>query len=137
MRFGIHLPQYGRVATGDNVSRAATHAEELGFSDVWISDHVVHPAAQSYPSPYLLDPFATLSWAAASTTTVGLGTFGVVTYTLYSRSQYQQLDDQLRGTSRFTEQRLVAGGRGGPTGAGMYIDPRGVTGRLSGARGGF
>ena len=74
MRYGIHLPQYGRAASGENVARAARHAEDLGFSDVWVSDHVVHPAAQSYPSPHLLDPFATLSWAAAVTTTVGLGT---------------------------------------------------------------
>lgn len=74
MTFGIHLPQYGRVASGDAVTRAARHAEDLGFADVWVSDHVVHPAEQSYPSPYLLDPFATLVWAAAVTERVRLGT---------------------------------------------------------------
>jgi len=74
MRFGIHLPQYGRAASGEAVIAAARRAEELGFADVWVSDHIVHPAAQSYPSPYLLDPFATLTWAAASTMTIGLGT---------------------------------------------------------------
>lgn len=74
MRYGIHLPQYGRAASGEAVARAARHAEDLGFADVWVSDHVVHPAAQSYPSPHLLDPFATLSWAGAVTSTVGLGT---------------------------------------------------------------
>src|SRR5687768_4373706 len=61
MTYGIHLPQYGRVASGEAVARAARHAEDLGFADVWVSDHVVHPAEQDYPSPYLLDPFATLS----------------------------------------------------------------------------
>jgi probable F420-dependent oxidoreductase len=74
MTCGVHLPQYGRVASGTAVSRAARHAEELGFADVWVSDHVVHPAEQSYPSPFLLDPFATLSWAAAVTERVRLGT---------------------------------------------------------------
>lgn len=74
MRFGIHLPQYGRVASADAIARAARHAEELGFADIWVSDHVVHPAAQSYPSPHLYDPLVTLSWAAACTTTIGLGT---------------------------------------------------------------
>ena len=34
MRYGIHLPQYGRVAGGEAVSRAARHAEELGFADI-------------------------------------------------------------------------------------------------------
>ena len=74
MTYGIHLPQYGRVASGEAVTRAARHAEDLGFADVWVSDHVVHPAEQSYPSPFLLDPFATLSWAAAVTERVRLGT---------------------------------------------------------------
>lgn len=74
MTYGVHLPQYGRVASGDAVTRAARHAEDLGFTDVWVSDHIVHPAEQSYPSPYLLDPFATLSWAAAVTTKVRIGT---------------------------------------------------------------
>ena len=74
MTYGIHLPQYGRVASGEAVTRAAQHAEALGFADVWVSDHVVHPAEQTYPSPYLLDPFATLTWAAAVTERVRLGT---------------------------------------------------------------
>ena len=71
MRVGIHLPQYGRAAGGDAVRRVARAAEELGFADVWVSDHVVHPAAQTYPSPYLLDPLMTLGWAAAVTERVG------------------------------------------------------------------
>ena len=74
MRVGIHLPQYGRVASAAAITRAAQHAEALGFADVWISDHVVHPAEQSYPSPYLLDPIVTLAWAAAVTESIGLGT---------------------------------------------------------------
>jgi probable F420-dependent oxidoreductase len=74
VRVGIHLPQYGRVAGPEAISRAARHAEELGFADVWVSDHVVHPVDQSYPSPYLVDPIVTLTWAAAVTERVGLGT---------------------------------------------------------------
>jgi probable F420-dependent oxidoreductase len=74
MRVGVHLPQYGRVAGPDAIKRAARHAEELGFVDVWVSDHVVHPAAQDYPSPYLFDPLVTLTWAAAVTERIGLGT---------------------------------------------------------------
>ena len=74
LRVGIHLPQYGRVAGPEAITRAARHAEELGFCDVWVSDHTVHPAAQDYPSPVLYDPLTTLAWAAAVTSTVGLGT---------------------------------------------------------------
>src|SRR5215471_14811802 len=74
MHVGVHLPQYGRVASAEAVTRAARHAEDLGFAGLWVSDHTVHPAAQDYPSPYLYDPLVTLSWAAAVTTTIGLGT---------------------------------------------------------------
>ena len=74
MKIGIHLPQYGRVSGPDAITTAARDAEDLGFADVWVSDHVVHPAAQNYPSPHLFDPLLTLAWAAAATERVGLGT---------------------------------------------------------------
>lgn len=74
MRIGVHLPQYGRVAGPEAMTAAARLAETLGFADLWVSDHIVHPAAQDYPSPYLYDPIVSLTWAAAATTTVGLGT---------------------------------------------------------------
>ncbi len=74
MRIGIHLPQYGRVSSSEAVTTAARRAEELGFADVWVSDHVVHPAEQPYPSPHLFDPVVTLTWAAAVTEGIGLGT---------------------------------------------------------------
>ena len=71
---GIHLPQYGRVSGPEAITRAAVHAEQLGFAGIWVSDHIVQPAAQDYPSPYLFDPLVTLTWAAAVTTRIGLGT---------------------------------------------------------------
>ncbi|HEV8298535.1 MAG TPA: LLM class flavin-dependent oxidoreductase, partial [Acidimicrobiales bacterium] len=74
MRVGIHLPQYGRAASPEAIQRAACLAEELGYADVWVSDHVVQPADQGYPSPYLFDPLLTLGWAAAATSHIGLGT---------------------------------------------------------------
>lgn len=74
MRIGIHLPQYGRAASGNAIREAAAAAEELGFADVWASDHIVHPAAQDYPSSYLFDPLLTLTWAAAATKTIGVAT---------------------------------------------------------------
>lgn len=74
MKLGIHLPQFGRAAGPESITRAAQLAEALGYADVWVSDHIVQPAAQGYPSPYLIDPFMTLTWAAAATSTIGLGT---------------------------------------------------------------
>jgi probable F420-dependent oxidoreductase len=74
MRVGIHLPQFGRAAVAGAVEEAASLAEELGFDDVWVSDHLVVPKDQAYPSPYLYDPLIALTFAAATTSAVGLGT---------------------------------------------------------------
>jgi probable F420-dependent oxidoreductase len=74
MKLGIHLPQFGRAASPNAIATVAQRAEQLGFSDVWVSDHIVRPVAQSYPSAYLYEPLLTLGWAAAATTNVGLGT---------------------------------------------------------------
>lgn len=95
LRVGIHLPQYGRAAGPEGIRRAAQHAEALGFADVWVSDHVVHPAAQDYPSAYLFDALGTLTWAAAATNRIGLGTSVLVLpqhNTLYMAHALASLD---------------------------------------------
>ena len=79
MRLGIHLPQIGRKAGPEAIRRAAIQAETLGFADVWVSEHVILPKAAPYPpSPAFLEPILTLTWAAAVTTRVGLGTSVIV-----------------------------------------------------------
>jgi probable F420-dependent oxidoreductase len=74
MRVGIHLPQFGRAAIPGAIERAAQRAEEVGFDDVWVSDHLVVPKGQPYPTPYLCDPLISLAFAAAATSTIGIGT---------------------------------------------------------------
>jgi probable F420-dependent oxidoreductase len=74
VRVGIHLPQYGHVSGPDSITKAAIAAESLGYAGIWVSDHTIHPAAQSYPSPHLYDPLVSLTWAAAATRRIGLGT---------------------------------------------------------------
>jgi probable F420-dependent oxidoreductase len=75
MRVGIHLPQIGRKAGPDGIKRAAIQAEALGFADVWTSEHIIVPAGAMYPpSPNFYDPVLTLTWAAAYTNRVRLGT---------------------------------------------------------------
>lgn len=73
MRFGIALPQYG-PATPEGMTRAARQAEGLGFADVWVGDHIAVPQGVPYPPSFLLESLTTLSFAAAVTTRVGLGT---------------------------------------------------------------
>lgn len=75
MKFGMHLPQAGPAASAAAVRATAKQAEELGFDDIWVSDHVVVPKGAPYPpSAYILDPLISLTWAAAATERVGLGT---------------------------------------------------------------
>lgn len=75
MKFGVHLPQSGPAASASAIAAVARHAEALDFSDVWVSDHIALPKGAPYPpSSYILEPLVALTWAAASTERVGLGT---------------------------------------------------------------
>jgi probable F420-dependent oxidoreductase len=75
MQLGIHLPHIGRKAGPDSIRRAAIQAEDLGFDDVWVSEHIIVPKDAGYPpSPNFWDPVLTLTWAAAVTRRVRLGT---------------------------------------------------------------
>jgi probable F420-dependent oxidoreductase len=74
MRVGIHLPQFGKAITPGGVQRAAREAEQLGYDDAWVSDHLVIPKEQPYPPPYILDPLTTVAFAAAVTDRIGIGT---------------------------------------------------------------
>ena len=74
MRIGVHLPQFGKAIATGGIQRAAIRAEQLGFDDVWVSDHLVVPAAQPYPAPYMYDPLMSLAFAAAVTERIGIGT---------------------------------------------------------------
>jgi probable F420-dependent oxidoreductase len=75
MRVGIHLPQIGRKAGPEAIRRAAVQAEELGFADAWTSEHIIVPKDAPYPpSALFYDPVLTLTWAAAYTKRIGLGT---------------------------------------------------------------
>jgi probable F420-dependent oxidoreductase len=75
MQVGIHLPHIGRKAGPDAIRRATVQAEQLGFADVWVSEHIIIPKDANYPpSPNFWDPVLTLTWAAAYTQRVKLGT---------------------------------------------------------------
>ena len=74
MQFGIHLPHAGRQATPALIRRHAVRAEALGFADVWVSEHIIVPRGKFPRSPLFYDPVLTLTWIAAVTERVRLGT---------------------------------------------------------------
>jgi probable F420-dependent oxidoreductase len=74
MQLGIHLPHAGEQATPALIRRYAIRAEALGFDDVWVSEHIIVPRKEFPRSPLFYDPVVTLSWVAAVTQRVKLGT---------------------------------------------------------------
>jgi len=91
MRFGVHLVAAGTMIEGDMIARVAARAEELGYDSLWVSDHIVFPTELSVPYPYspdgnlpfdpanpFLEPFTVLSYAAAVTQTIKIGTSVII-----------------------------------------------------------
>lgn len=90
MKFGVHLPQWGSLATRDGVLAVARAIEEYGLDSAWVADHVIHPVAGAERYPYgsegppfrpedgFLEAFATLSLVAGATSRIALGTSALV-----------------------------------------------------------
>ena len=78
MKFGICLPIRLSLDAKDNIKIAKT-AEELGFDSVWASDHVVMPEKHlgSF-SEVFYDPFMLLSYIAAETSKIKIGTSVII-----------------------------------------------------------
>jgi probable F420-dependent oxidoreductase len=86
MKFGITLPQLGKQATRENLIRFAKEAEEAGFDSVWVLERLLWPINPQTPYPVtpdgslpvdyqnVLDPLETLSFVAANTEKISLGT---------------------------------------------------------------
>jgi len=86
MKIGFALPNIGPVGTVEGVSKAAARAEALGYESLWTIERLLWPLKPQTPYPatpdgllpepykYILDPLDTLTFAAAQTRTIGLGT---------------------------------------------------------------
>src|ERR1700721_3130559 len=75
MRIGLKLHHSGPGATPDLIRRWALFAELLGMHFLMIGDHVAltPDVTEKYPSPFF-EACTTLTWLAAQTHTIGLGT---------------------------------------------------------------
>ena len=86
MRLGFALPQVGPVAGPDSLVTVAQRAEALGFDSLWTLDRMLYPVNPQTPYPVtrdgllpdlyklVLDPLETLTFVAAHTRRVALGT---------------------------------------------------------------
>lgn len=86
MKVGLLLPNVGKMATRENILHLAKEAEATGLDSVWVIDRLLWPLKPqtpyvaspdgSLPTEYqnVLDPFATLTYVAANTERISLGT---------------------------------------------------------------
>lgn len=83
LAFGIGLPHIGKHATPEAIALVAKEAESAGFDSLWVQDRVLRPTRplDQYgggPWPEALasvyDPIETLTYAAAKTKRIKLGT---------------------------------------------------------------
>ena len=105
MQYGIHLPHAGEQSTPALIRRFAIQAEDLGLDDVWVSEHIIVPRDQFPRSPLFYDPVLTLTWVAAVTRRVRLGTSVLV---LPMRHPLP-LAKELATLHNFSEGRLILG----------------------------
>ena len=81
-RVGVGVPSFGPRADPEAIVTIATAAERLGFDSVWTFERLLLPVMADGTNPYGLpdhngsvyDPLETLTWVAAHTRRIGLGT---------------------------------------------------------------
>jgi probable F420-dependent oxidoreductase len=79
LEFGLYSMTTGLCSYPETAARVAKAAETAGFDSLWGGEHVVLPDPQAPPSPLapgdrIADPIVTLSFLAAVTTRIRLGT---------------------------------------------------------------
>jgi probable F420-dependent oxidoreductase len=87
MRVGLFVPLANPVSTPQLIRNLGSHAEERGFASLWVAEHVVlfdqydsrYPYAEDGKIPAggesgILEPFTALSFLAACTSRIRLGT---------------------------------------------------------------
>jgi alkanesulfonate monooxygenase SsuD/methylene tetrahydromethanopterin reductase-like flavin-dependent oxidoreductase (luciferase family) len=86
LKVGITLPQAGQQATRENIIHMARNAESEGFDSLWVFERLLWPINPqtpyvatpdgSLPNEYqiVLDPLETLTYVAANTNKIALGT---------------------------------------------------------------
>ena len=88
MKLGFSLPTAGAWATPENQIRGARQAETLGYHSLWVFQRLLYALdpkneyppvpGKTWPKPFesVLDPIVTLSYVAAATSRIRLGTSG-------------------------------------------------------------
>jgi len=99
------LPQIGAAAANE-IAQAARRAEQAGYESIWVSDHLIVPESGGRLPPIeILEPIATLAYAAAVTSRIKLATSVIVVP--YRNAIH--LAKELATLDRLSSGRVVAG----------------------------
>lgn len=78
MKFGFMLPNYGGKIDHRGILRISKVCEEEGFDSAWTTDHIIVPTEFRDPYGQLFEPMVTLSFVAAATEKLRVGTSSIV-----------------------------------------------------------
>ena len=79
MEIGISLPHFRHLASTEAIRRIAQYAEAIGLDSIWVTDHILLTDAQTKRfGTVFYEPIATLSYAAAITHRVRVGTTAII-----------------------------------------------------------
>jgi probable F420-dependent oxidoreductase len=87
MRVGTFLPHMSAAASPETLVRSAQQAEALGYDSAWVAERLLYPLKPRTPYPgmpegsllpeyyrYVFQPVETLTWVAAHTKRIRIGT---------------------------------------------------------------
>ena len=89
MKIGFSLPHMGKIATVENITKAAKFGDENNFDSLWVIDRILWPSEPQTPYPptpdgswpkvyqNVIDPISTLTYVAGITKKIKLAT-GIV-----------------------------------------------------------
>ena len=90
MKYGLSLPQLGTLASANAIRTVAQRAEEIGYDSLWVLERTLKPVQPLVPYPatpdgllpdeykIVFDPIDSLTFAAAVTSRIRLGTSVIV-----------------------------------------------------------
>jgi probable F420-dependent oxidoreductase len=78
MDYGLCLPNFRAGASREGMEAAAETAERLGWSTVWVTDHVLVPKADTTEYGRIYEAILSLAWIGARYAKVRLGTSVIV-----------------------------------------------------------
>jgi probable F420-dependent oxidoreductase len=90
MKYGLSLPQLGTLASANAIRTVAQRAEQIGYDSLWVLERTLKPVQPVVPYPatpdgqlpeeykIVFDPIECLTFAAAVTSRISLGTSVIV-----------------------------------------------------------